>query len=1091
MPNDPQQQQPRPLSPPPPIRRAPTKRIVIAGSGVLLAGLILIVAVNIDFGKDKEKQEVDPIEIVDIRPDFKVLDQQALRDLRAGNLGQPRNISVKLPRGSWIQKVDIQTGKLAQQYRFQDWDPNPEGKPDGWIRMQQPEAEVYLSDNRILTLKGDSALAFAPNRKLESGTLSGNVTIQLFTPKEDGLLPDPNTDTPSLIIHTEDAEFDNFIGEINCVGAVQIESPTMSLPNGSDLRILIDDQNETIKLTMRRPGQIRIAAASNTNKNPIVQQPIAQALPNTTTRSPASENTDSISKPKQVAANVTFYRLTLSENVRIHQGNRTALGDELSMIFSSKSKGVSDMLSSNLPASGRSNHLLPRRAFIEQPMLPFGALATLSFGVTPVQETIAEKSLGLAPPRSIDDLIIDCDGPLTIEPVTIESEKLESPEDALLMLTALGKPVFLSDTSEDIEAQCDHLLYHSKNQKLELVGTDVHQLWIRTPQLLTSGKKFWFEPQTNRAGFTGSGFIRLNRLQSPEAVTFIGPQSAVLAMAALGFNAALNTNNQETHALNVTWQDNMELQFVSSGDENQTKRLRKASFNGDVDVRSETFNLTSQTLLVGFTNDELTNENHIQSISATGQVHAISNSDEPGEIECDLFDLTLMQAANGKTIPLHFVATGDVKTSDPQQTLWSNQVNVSFREIIVTETDSQARVFQITDMLAEDDIEIRMATGARILANTIQSNGFTQTAVISSDDLKMVDGNLILSGGNELQLDGKSGLGKQSGPGLLRVFPENIPLEFADNGRTTKVLDDFAEPELRLTWQGAATFEESHENGNGAIEFLTEVRAVADPNKFEHDELESDDLRIEFVRNTANGQEGRRAIGKMIANGNAKLENRAWELEDHSDSPRIFYIECNYLEYDNATGEALADGKGTMLIRDERPQTQPDDEDEDSTNRFGASGTTSFRWEQQMQMLRVGDDLFDISMQDSVEIRHLNIKGEKATMSANQLIATIYRPRKASNADDGNIGLDMGGPAELMRVQAIGRVFLRTATRDVECEHFDYDVKTGIAILKAKPGNRVSVLMRGSVQPFKAEQIIWDMKKDTLRVVRATGGGGR
>ena len=85
----------------------------------------------------------------------------------------------------------------------------------------------------------------------------------------------------------------------------------------------------------------------------------------------------------------------------------------------------------------------------------------------------------------------------------------------------------------------------------------------------------------------------------------------------------------------------------------------------------------------------------------------------------------------------------------------------------------------------------------------------------------------------------------------------------------------------------------------------------------------------------------------------------------------------------------------------------------------------------------------------------------------------------------------MGGPAELMRVQAIGRVFLRTETRDIECEYFDYDVKTGIAILKAKPGSRVSVLARGSAQPFKAEQIIWDMKKDTLKVVRAAGGGGR
>ena len=178
-------------------------------------------------------------------------------------------------------------------------------------------------------------------------------------------------------------------------------------------------------------------------------------------------------------------------------------------------------------------------------------------------------------------------------------------------------------------------------------------------------------------------------------------------------------------------------------------------------------------------------------------------------------------------------------------------------------------------------------------------------------------------------------------------------------------------------------------------------------------------------------------------------------------------------------------------IRDERLQTQSEDEGMDSSNRFGASGTTSFNWSQQMQMLRVGEDLFEITMRESVEVRHLNIQGEKATMSTNQLLATIYRPRNTGTTDDENVGLDMGGPAELVRVQAIGRVFLRTTTRDVECEHFDYDVKTGIAILKARPGSRVSVLMRGTAQPFKAEQIIWDMKKDTLRVFRAAGGGGR
>ena len=98
---------------------------------------------------------------------------------------------------------------------------------------------------------------------------------------------------------------------------------------------------------------------------------------------------------------MTFYRLTLNENVRIRQGNKVVVGDTLSIVFSMQSEGVTNMMAMGPPTSSRANgpknitQALPEQIPLTQAL---AALAIASFQ-DPPRDSIA------APP-SADDVII-------------------------------------------------------------------------------------------------------------------------------------------------------------------------------------------------------------------------------------------------------------------------------------------------------------------------------------------------------------------------------------------------------------------------------------------------------------------------------------------------------------------------------------------------------------------------------------------------------------------------------------------------------------------------------------------------------------
>jgi hypothetical protein len=112
-------------------------------------------------------------------------------------------------------------------------------------------------------------------------------------------------------------------------------------------------------------------------------------------------------------------------------------------------------------------------------------------------------------------------------------------------------------------------------------------------------------------------------------------------------------------------------------------------------------------------------------------------------------------------------------------------------------------------------------------------------------------------------------------------------------------------------------------------------------------------------------------------------------------------------------------------------------------------------------------------------------------VNADRMIATVrgVEAGGAPRAADG--GLSLGGPAELTRVRADGRVTVRTGDVDVEANEFDLDVPTQVGFARGGDGRLATVVRRGTAAPARAHAFRWDLAKGTLSVEGARGTIGR
>ncbi len=596
----------------------PHRRRVLLQVGGCLLGAALLVAFAI-ISSPQRTQRATPREPLALVP--APLPPDALG---AAGAADPEAMLPNLEAGGWIQAFDQPTGnqpgRLLQQYRFERLDPNPAGVPPGFVRMDDPKAEFYLSDHRVVTLSGESALAYMPHRVLESGTITGTALIKVFEPPP-GLLLDEARDKPLLVIHTAQATFDNILGEVRCPERVRIESLSMEMV-GETLSILINDHGPKLRMTLEveRLDHLRIARSaaekrpSGTAAAPAPPVPLPAPAPAPPSATPAAPPAD---------ADVQIYRLTLHEHVRIQEGigARIATGDELVLLFSPESRD-----------------LLPRVAEIKTP----GVLLGLGAGVPP----------SIAPDLRADDIYVTCTGSLTMVPVSdpAEAAALSSPQDA--RMTLIGQPVELLDREAPARVTCGKLVYRALDERLELDGSPEHALLVRTPKAHVASQGFWMRGE--QAAFTGRG--SLTGWRGDDAAIdayFVGPQGSAAP----------------EQALHATWTEGLDLD-LAKGKPSGEIELRAATFRGDVVARAETGELSAGRVRVGMERDAA-GVTRPSEVEASGSVSA---TDRRYTLWSDRL-LVAFRPANGVTDPDaapsseyeldHAIAEGDAQVMLP------------------------------------------------------------------------------------------------------------------------------------------------------------------------------------------------------------------------------------------------------------------------------------------------------------------------------------------------------------------------------------------------------------------------------------------
>jgi len=524
-------------------------------------------------------------------------------------------VGIALPEGGWVQQTD-KHGNLIQQYRCLALDPNPKDLPSGWIKMESPEIELFLSDNRIVRITGDTAIANAPNRILEAGEISGNVRVSMFD-LHDGVQMTPNT-SPSVVMTTKQVSFDNFIGEITCDHQVKIVSPKQTLV-GSQLTVRFNDTEDRIEyLRLEELDYIELipdSIGSHTSETEY-QQPIP--ILNT---QPSKHRI----KASVIDTPVEYYIVSLFEHVQINQGTsnseRFAQAEKLTISFSNQRESKkTTLLNTSTPSS----------------MIATGGFPTI----------IAAVSLSTIQNDSPDLVRITCNGGLTMIPLLDPSLLPTTPEDTRVELFgSIDSPVLLRDELQGMEATGEFLRHNVLKDRSDLYG---HPATLLMNDMMTSTEHFWIARQDGKGAAVGEGTMTDKgknptgtTLQWSEGVDFTfdssdGENSGALNKVICHGGVILVSEDSEITC------ELLDISFVKDGEGSSSPSLAIAT--GDVKATSDTQVLFADEARVTFTQDAtqtpqgdvMFGGSKADTLRATGDVQVVLN--DGGRAFCDLLD---------------------------------------------------------------------------------------------------------------------------------------------------------------------------------------------------------------------------------------------------------------------------------------------------------------------------------------------------------------------------------------------------------------------------------------------------------------------
>jgi hypothetical protein len=1142
---------------------AERRGLLFAVPATALAVLVVVAAMNLDRDSARSTRTSRIDGAVELLPPQLATAEELARASGAN----PDQTAVSLASGAWIQVAD-ETGRLAQQYSATKLEPLAGSQ----LSMREPRALIYLKDGRVLALAARKGVAYVPSRALESGTLEEDVEVRLFKPKGDGTAIDTDRDSPAVVVTAEQAQFDGILGEVRCDRAVRVATEAGSFA-GEGLSLVLDADGDGLeRLTVDRaiePIRIdraarRLAARADT-EGPAQPAP-AQPSP----AQPAPASAAAAAAPEARRKN-PFYRLVMLggvEIVRVKDGiTSTITGEELVAIFSLESRGLDDLAfvprnsatgsPIDVASAGAVDHARIGDRLAATDLQRFHSeshMTSLSRGHAPVSSQIIALGLvpfALAQTSPADSVTVTFGGSLVMLPAVEPADQLASEDDIRFDIT--GPRVEVLDGRSKSRIVCSRLRYSVRDETVEAYGREGMPLTVSNPRMALEGTSFRASLRGGEGRIEGSGRMALSRGNS-RAVSLLEcapaavPDIARLLVSADPAAVAMVQSRVEppkegtrfdpsTQEIEITWKGGVDLRFSGGGED---AALSQAKFGGGVNVFARQFEMDADSLEVAFSPSDA---ERIDAIIADGGKDAegragavrVRRLSGDGAMAAGRIELFLDQGAKGDSVPRKLVAKSAVEARDASQTIWTEDLEVTFFERpasaagdaagdatgdATTNQGSQRGEkppalgsefgdIDVDVVEARGGVQVLLKEGARVFADTLVGEAARRKLRLTGDNVAIVRANVIADNLRDLRFDDATRSARSEGPGRFRAFRDPIAL---GAGRIERPNPE-GDPTLEAGWSGMLDYTEISES-RGTLDLRGDVKVRSRPAPTSSDAVDAQSLLLELgvdpaareeaargKRDSAAGDIGsvKRSLDQFIAKGAARVESRTWETPDRAGEPKVFRVMGEHIEYDMRTREGLVVGDGSIFVNLPPAKAGPEGRERTPGQiTLGSEGTTRFRWKRRMAIERQYDDVFRITMDSGIEVLHAGARPDDTlSMSCDTLEAIVKRPlEKADAGADAKKstepgGVDLGGPAELLGVKGTGRVQIRTPEQDVECGSFDYSVVTGVATLTAEEGRSVVIAVKGQPSPIRAQQVVWDLRSGRLQVVKASGTAGR
>lgn len=959
--------------------------------------------------------------------------------------------SVRLTEGAWVQVADAK-GNLKQQYTAARIDP----LPDKRLSMDAPRAVLYGEGGRIVTMRGDTMTARVPRRELESGRLSGNVVIRVYRPR-DGKPVDLRSDAPEVVVECPEASFDAESGEVRCDRQVRILgdsvsfdgeglSMTLSPGGGSIERLVVDRALSPLRIN-------RTAAGMGKGRRAAAGAPAggASALHGGWVPAVALASVP----PARDAGRL--FELTMDGGVSVTswEGTRvsTVTGDAVRAVFRMREGGGLGVAGARPGPLG----------------VPSSTAVAVGGAGSPLAQ-LAAAALGAGARADDEDLVeIEFKGRLVMVPADASTPGLGAPD--AVRVTVTGTPARVEDSLSETVVVARRATFESVVERMELEGTLEEPASVRNPDFTLDAARFTLD----RAAGTGSSD---------------GPGTIVMGGAG-------------SKPLVVSWARRMSLR-LAPGTGDAEGSFRGADFEGDVEARGTDFELESGTLAVEARPEG--RKDVPRRIVAAGGVRARGLGESRGRFEAQQVEIALSPNATGDAQPRTLVATGGVMAADDAQTLWAQSLRATFVEPkpgAAAPSDGAMRS-DVGEVVAEGPVELALSDGSRVFASRLEGDGAGRSARLVGPDVMVIRGNLVLDQLAEVNVQEMPARLGALGPGRASGFRDEV-LPRAE-GRVGRPRVGGV-PRMQATWRESLAYADGAVKSRdgtpdrGLLLLQGGVRVRASREAREAEALDADEVQIELLPRGASQRTARaepvpgagdaQAIGTMRAVGNVRLEARQWADARREGDPRLFRMNAPNVSYDGSSGSASADGGGTLLVFDPPPPGEPA-RVEGPKSPFSPHGTTRFSWKRSLTLERLADRTSRITLERDVVMDHLGeSSAATGTVNADRMIASVRGIEAGSAPRPADGGLSLGGPAELTRVRADGRVTVRTGDVDVEANEFDLDVPTQVGFARGGDGRLATVVRRGTAAPARAHAFRWDLAKGTLSVEGARGTIGR